>query len=931
VVKKAASTTRVFELARELGVSSKDVIEKCQREEIPNITNHMSAVGLGLAATIREWFTVSGGGTATAIESTAPVDLERAREAARKATRRKAVKKAAPSDGEEQLAEPAPTVETSVALVTPEGAAPAAAAPETPRPMTVAPADEKPVDAEDGGPVAPPRTVPSIAAAAAASEPVASSTAPTINVPVRPRVVRPAGPQLQQPKKTTLAGPKVIRIEKAEPVPPPRRVGRDGGSSGVGARTGRGAGTPLMPDLPANAPGRDARSSRRNKRRTATATGREGGRSARSAPAESDRPFNWREQDLLERERRINRAAGFIRQARRDSQKRASPAGIRAMSAAETGGRVRVEPPLTIKNLSSASGVRVNDIVRKLVQAGKAVTNTEAVLDPALAMEIMATYDIELEIAEQRSAEQQIADEFEDREIVDERPRSPVVTILGHVDHGKTTLLDQIRKTNVAAGEAGGITQATSAFRVPVKVGGEERFVTFIDTPGHEAFTEMRSRGARVTDIVVLVVAADDGVMPQTVESINHAKAAGVPIIVALNKIDKPEATDNNIQRILGQLAEHELNPVEWGGQTEVVRVSALKGKGIQDLLDILDYQAQLRELKADFGGPAAGTVLEAQMEEGRGAVARLLVQQGRLAKGDFIVAGRAFGRVRDILDDRGRRVDSAEPSTPVAISGIDEVPDAGDRFYVVKTLKAAEASAGERKSQERERGLAREKVTLDNIFDKLSEAGRKELPLVVKADVQGSLETLRVVLGRIGSDEVRVVVKHAAVGGVNESDVALAEACGAIIVAFNVTAPGAVRRAAEDRGVDVRFYDVIYDLTDDVTKAAEGLLAPEVKLEILGHAEVREVFKISKVGMVAGCYVTSGTIERDAQVRVTRGDIVVEKDRRLKQLKRFKDDARTVTAGQECGMLIDGYDDIKVGDVLECYRTREIRRSLGG
>jgi translation initiation factor IF-2 len=545
-------------------------------------------------------------------------------------------------------------------------------------------------------------------------------------------------------------------------------------------------------------------------------------------------------------------------------------------------------------------------------------------------MEIMEGYGIELEIVEQKTAEQQIVEDFKERTIVDEQPRSTVVTILGHVDHGKTTLLDKIRNANVAEGEAGGITQATSAFRVPVHVGDSEHTITFFDTPGHEAFTEMRSRGAKVTDVVVLVVAADDGVMPQTVESINHAKAAEVPIIVALNKVDKPEATDSNIQRILGQLAEHELNPVEWGGTTEVVRISALKGEGIQDILELLDYQGQLLELKADFGGPAEGSVIEAQVEEGRGAVARILVQQGELKQGDFIAVGRGYGRVRDIVDDRGKRIKTAGPSTPVAISGINEVPDAGDRFYVVKTRGEAEAAAEERRTLERDRDLTKEKVTLDNIFEKLSEADRKELPLIVKADVQGSLETLKATLSKIGSDEVTVGIKHAGVGGVNESDISLAEASGAIVIGFNVTTSAAARRAAEARGVDIRLYDVIYDLTDDVTRAAEGLLEPELKLEVLGHAEVKEVFKVSKVGMIAGCYVTEGNIERAAQIRVTRDDIVVEKDRRLEQLKRFKDDVKTVNAGQECGMRIDGYDDIKVGDVLECYKTLELRRKLG-
>jgi translation initiation factor IF-2 len=572
--------------------------------------------------------------------------------------------------------------------------------------------------------------------------------------------------------------------------------------------------------------------------------------------------------------------------------------------------------------------VKVSEIVKKLFLAGTMVT-PNSVLDTETAIAAMQEYGVELEITETKTAEARIAAQFVDRTMVDERRRSPVVTILGHVDHGKTSLLDKIRNANVAAGEAGGITQATSAFQVPVHVGDSNHMITFIDTPGHEAFTEMRARGAKVTDVVVLVVAADDGVMPQTIESINHAKEAGVPIVVALNKIDKPEATDSNIQRIFGQLAERDLNPAEWGGSTEVVRTSAIKNTGIQDLLEVLDYQAQLLDLRADVGGNAVGTVLEASMEEGRGAVARIIVQQGTLRKGDYVSVGRGFGRVRDIVDDHGKRIEEAGPSMPVAVSGLNDVPDAGDKMYVVNSLREAEEASKERSIFEREKSLAKEKITLDNIFKHLESTGKKELPLIVKADVQGSVETLRSVLARIISDEIDVSIKHCAVGGVNESDVSLAEASGAIVIGFNVTSSAAARKLAESRGVDIRFYDVIYDVTDDVRKAAEGLLEPELKLEVLGHADVREVFKISRVGMVAGCYVTDGVIERNSLIRVTRGGIVVEKDRRLEQLKRFKDDAKEVRAGQECGMKIDGYDDIKAGDVLECYKTREVARKL--
>ncbi|HWB19273.1 MAG TPA: translation initiation factor IF-2, partial [Phycisphaerales bacterium] len=758
------------------------------------------------------------------------------------------------------------------------------------------------------------------------------STPPVMNRPERPKVVSPAGPQLSQPTKTKLAGPKIIRVESPEVIAPPKRS-MPGGGGRPGTRTGRGTG-PMSPmDMPT--PDSGDRGSRRNKRRMSNATNLRGeempmGKSSRMAMADENerQGFNWREQDLLERENRLNRAGGFFKAARRDNLKKSTGAGHRAVSAAESGGQVTVSEPITVKSLSAATGMKAVDIVRELMMKGSMVT-INSTLPTDAAVSLMMEHNIELVVNAQLSAEQEISEQLAKREVVDERRRSPVVTILGHVDHGKTTLLDKIRHANVAAQEAGGITQATSAFQVPVKVGDQTHHVTFIDTPGHEAFTAMRERGAKVTDIVVLVVAADDGVMPQTVESINHAKAAGVPIVVALNKIDKPEATPSNLQRIYGQLAEHGLNPVEWGGDTELVKTSAVNNQGINDLLEVLDYQAQLRDFKADFGGPANGTVLEASLEEGRGAVARVLVQQGTLHKGDIVVVGRAYGRVRDVVNDRGERINEAEPSVPVAISGLDEVPNAGDRFYVTDDLRAAEGAAAERKSIERQKSLVKEKVTLDNIYQHLAAQGRKELAMVVKADVQGSVETLAASIGKIKSDEIDVSVKHIAVGGINESDVSLAAATGAIIVGFNVTASAPARRAAEDKSVEVRFYDVIYDLIDDVTKAAEGLLEPELKLEVLGHAEVRDVFKISKVGMVAGCYVTDGVIERNAQIRVTRNDIVIEKDRRLQQLKRFKDDAKEVRQGQECGMLIDGYNDIKVGDVLECYRTKVVQRKL--
>ena len=921
-------------------MTSKDLIAKCQAEEIPGITNHMSTVSLGLAATIREWFGEEGqGGVSTAVQTAAPVDIATARAKAKKKVTKKTAAAEPPVEEEATPAPAAPEAPEAPAapikLVEPEVSEPA------PPPVSVEIGEEvvaAPPD-EAAAPVGPPAVVPEplapAAAAPAAPEVVATPPEPTMNVPQRPQIIQPAGPKLEQPMRTKLSGPKVIRVESPEVVTVPRaRIAPAADRPAArGPRRGWGAGTTTVPPAESPAePGRGRRggaaggASRRNKRRTATA-GDDRGRTARATSPTTDRPFNWRAQDLEERRARLNRSGGYFKSHRRDTLKR-SGGGQRALSAAEAGGKVKLAEPITVKSLSAATGVKAAAIQKALLMAGTPTPINSSVA-AEIAIEIMLGEGIELEVVEQKTAQEQIVEEFRERQVVDERSRSPVVTILGHVDHGKTSLLDRIRNTRVAEGEAGGITQATSAFRVPIRAGDRDHFITFIDTPGHEAFTEMRARGAKVTDLVVLVVAADDGVMPQTVESIDHAKAAGVPIVVALNKMDKPQATDTNIQRILGQLAEHELNPVEWGGSTEVVRTSATTGDGVQDLLEIIDYQAQLLELTADFGGLAEGTVIEARMEEGRGPVADVLVQQGTLRKSDFVFVGRAFGRVRDIIDDRGQRSDHAPPSAPIAFSGIDGVPDAGDKFYVVKNLKDAEASAGERRQHDRQRGLVREKITLDNIFEHLARSDKKELPLIIKGDVQGSVDTLKSTVTKITTDEVIISIKHAAVGGINDSDILLAEATGAIIIGFNVTATASARRRAEDKRIDIRLYEVIYDVTDDLTQAAEGLLDPELKLEVLGHADVRQVFRVSKVGMIAGCYVTDGVIQRNAQIRVTRNEIVVETDRRLEQLKRFKDDAKEVRVGQECGMRIDGYDDIKVGDVLECYITREVRRKL--
>lgn len=955
---------RVFELAKELNVPSKQIVTKCHEEGIPDsvIKNHMSSVTAGLEASIRDWFG-SGGGTAVetappvVAETREPSQTESGAENAGEAARAKAARPADPSQAAARAKPAAPARPQPRTIAAPGVARPVEAEPKPERPAAATPAPapasrETPptrepahrdadngtgTDRETSRAKAEPIEKPA-ARKPGDSEPPAQPQRPgrpeqspspaRMNVPDRPQVVKPVGKPLEKKSPVKLSGPKVVRVEAPEPMQErPRRRPPAGGAPAFAG----GRGVAPGPMEPAG-DDRGKAGGRRNKRRggpgEAGGGGGGGGGGGRGGRGSGRETGGWSDADLAEREARLQHSGGFLKQ-RRQQLRRQQAGGQIAQTPAQRGGKVAISAPFTIKDLSAATGVKGAEIVKKLFLQDGVMATINSGIDPEKAMEIMMEYDIELEVREQSGAEQAVEESFSEREAVDSRPRGPVVTILGHVDHGKTSLLDKIRNANVAAGEAGGITQATSAFRVGVKVGDETKQIVFLDTPGHEAFTAMRARGATVTDIVVLVVAADDGVMPQTIESINHAKAAGVPIVVALNKIDKPEATDTNIQRILGQLAEHELNPAEWGGETEVVRTSAQTGQGVDDLLVVLDLQAQLLELTADFGGAARGSVVESRFEQGRGAVANVLVQDGHLKVGDFIVAGRAFGRVRDITDDKGSKLKEASPPMPVQISGLDELPNAGDKFYIVDSLKKAEQAAQERRDREREAQLSQPKVTLDTMFSRMAEAELKEILVVLKADVQGSVDVLRHEIEKVSGDEIKVRVLHAAVGGITESDVLLAEASGAIIVGFNVIPSGKARRLADDKGVEIRSYRVIYDITDDIKKAAEGLLEPDVREEVLGHAEVRQVFRVSKVGAVAGCYVTDGMVARDALIRVTRNDIVIEQDRKLAQLKRFKDDAKEVRAGMECGMKIDGYDDIKEGDILECFRKVEVKRTL--
>ena len=579
-------------------------------------------------------------------------------------------------------------------------------------------------------------------------------------------------------------------------------------------------------------------------------------------------------------------------------------------------GTVKLPETVTVRELAFMLEEDEEEIKELLKSKGIPVTLTQ-VLPFDVAKMICEEYGFEV-ISEEPVPVSEAEEEDEENLV----PRPPVVTVMGHVDHGKTTLLDYIRKTNVAAREAGGITQHIGAYKVKLPDGHE---ITFIDTPGHHAFTTMRARGARVTDIVILVVAADDGVMPQTVEAINHAKAAGVPIVVAINKIDKPDA---NPERVKQELSKYGLIPEEWGGETIMVPISAKTGQGVDELLEMVVLQAEMLELKANPNKPARGTVLEAKLDPKRGPVATLLVQDGTLRVGDALVAGLHWGKVRAMINEWGERLKEAGPSTPVEVLGLSDVPLAGEPFFVVENEKVARKISEERKERAKEALQEKPRLSLEELMKKLAEGEAKELRIVLKADVQGSLEAVKEAIEKLSTDEVKANVIHSAVGAITETDVMLAQASGAIVIGFNVRPDSKAKRAAEQEKVEIRTYRVIYDLLEDVKKALSGMLEPEYEEVVLGRAEVRQVFNVPKVGKVAGCYVLEGKITRNANIRVLRDGVIIHEGR-LSSLKRFKDDVREVAAGYECGMAIEGFQDIKEGDVIEAYEVREVKREL--
>ncbi|MHC4212073.1 MAG: translation initiation factor IF-2 [Planctomycetota bacterium] len=876
------ATTRVYILAKELGVKSSAIVGKCQDEGL-DIKNHMSVISAGLAATIREWF--SEGDNVTTIETSQKVDLKKVRI---KKKRKRATKK----DKDQEVEAVATTVE-EVEVVSEVSQEEVVETPVTEVQETVVP-DKAVAEVVQSGPVIIP-------------EPEAE-----------PEPVVPAGPMLEKPEPAKLNGPQIIRVEAPEPVRAPRPRPRS-----KAPRYDAPATEPLMYDKKQAAPAetvdgdKKRTSPKRHKDRT---HGRRRDEKDTESAKRGKQVSRWRQRDIDERKARLDAAGGEGLRSR--PTRRISSKGHSDLAAPHRPEKAVVTEPITIKDLSAALAVKTSDIMGKLISQG-IVANINQTISNEAAELVAVEFGIELTVEKKSRLEDQILEEFQGRERKKLTRRAVVATMLGHVDHGKTSLLDRIRSTEVTASEAGGITQHIGAYQVSHK-GGK---VTFLDTPGHEAFTAMRARGANMTDVAVLVIAADDGVMPQTVEAIAHCKAAEVQIIVALNKIDLPGC---DINRIFSQLTEQELTPAEWGGETEVVKTSATTGEGVEDLLEHLDYIAELLELQADDTIPATGWVVEARMSSRRGAVATLLINEGLLRKGDIVLCGSSYGRVKTIKDSFGKSLKKAFSSMPVEITGLNDVPEAGDRFYRLEDLNKAKTAAEENKQLARESSLAqREQVTLDNLFSQIEAGNVKELNIIIRADVQGSVDVLKKYLTELSTEEIKIKILHAAPGGITEGDVVLAEASNAIIIGFNVVGDDRVNRIAEESGVDIRLYSVIYRITEDLEKSMVGLLEPEEQEKSLGRAVVRMTFKISRIGTIAGCYVNSGVVTKNAKARLIRDNVVIRDNLSIESLKHLKDDVREAKAGFECGIKLARFDDVKVDDVFDFYEIVQVARTL--
>ncbi len=906
------ATTRVYLLARELGVKSSAIVKKCQDEGL-DVKNHMTAISAGLAATIREWF--SEGENVTTVETAERVDLSEVR--VKRPQRTKVIQASQASEEESSdsgsveaavaEAEPVETTE-EVEELTEEQV-------ETSAPVEAAESEE---EEQVAGPVVETETVETVEQEPETVEAEAVE-APEVEEEEKEEEIEvlPAGPMLEKPKPAKLSGPQVVRVEAPEPLDRPRprsrpRPRRDSAVTEPLMFKGKGAAAGAPPAGDA-----DKKRGKHHKERTH-------GRRKEGAEDDAGRKGKvrgkWRQRDLDERQARLS-AAGGEGLRLRPSRKITSKAQ-REATAAGRPRKATVSEPITVKDLSAALAVKAADIIGKLMQQGTMVTANQ-VISSEVAELVALEFETELEIERKSSAEEEIRKEFDARERKHLKRRPVVVAMLGHVDHGKTSLLDKIRSTQVAAGEAGGITQHIGASQVT----WNDKTVTFLDTPGHEAFTAMRARGANMTDIVVLVVAADDGVMPQTIEAIAHSKAAGVSIVVALNKIDLPGV---DVNRIYAQLSEHELTPAEWGGDTEVVKTSATTGQGIEDLLEALDYTSELMDLKADDTIPGTGWVIEAKMSPQQGPVATVLVKEGVLSKGDIVLAGDTYGRIKMMKNSYGKKIKAATSSMPVEISGLNDVPQAGDRFYCLDDINRAKDAAEEQRLRAREKSLAeRTQVTMDNLFSQIEAGNVKDLNLIVRADVQGSVDVLKKYLSELSVDEIRINILQAMPGGITEGDVLLAEASNAIIIGFNVVADERAAKTAETEGVDIRLYNVIYRITEDLKKSMVGMLEPEEQEKVLGRATVRATFKVSRIGTVIGCFVSSGVVLKSAKARLIRNNIVVRDGLNLESLKHFKDDVREVKAGFECGIKLAGFDDLKIDDILEFYEIVKVARTL--
>jgi translation initiation factor IF-2 len=893
------ASTRVYILAKELSVKSSAIVKKCQDEGL-DVKNHMSVISAGLAATINEWF--SEGENVTTVETSERVDLQKVR-----IKKKKKAKPQAPAEEPEAQED----VEAKPAAEHTEAAVETATGTELEQDEQETTAD---IDLRSGA----------AAVIVEEPEPLEEQVVEVPEIPEipaepepelepEPEVILPAGPIQEKPEPARLSGPQVVRVEAPEPVRRPRPK----------AKYDAPVTEPLMysqqgqADSASTATREKKQSPKRSKVRT---HGRRRDERDSDTVKKPKAGSKWRERDIEERRARLDAAGGeglrvrpMRKIAAKSKQKVAAP--VRPKS-------VVISEPITVKDLSAALAIKSTDIILKLMQQGVMATANH-VINSDVAELVALEFDTELVVEHRVTVEEQIQTEFEQRQRENLQKRAVVAAMLGHVDHGKTSLLDKIRSSHIAAAEAGGITQHIGASEVT----WDDKKVTFLDTPGHEAFTAMRARGANMTDVVVLVLAADDGVMPQTIEAIAHSKAANVPIIVALNKIDLPGC---DINRVYSQLSEQDLTPAEWGGQTEVVKTSAVTGEGVDDLLESLDYVAELLELKADGTIPATGWVIEARMSARRGPVATLLVKEGQLKKGDVVLASGAYGRVKMLKNSYGKSTKTATNSMPVEITGLSDVPQAGDRFYCLDDINRAKAAAEESQIYQREHSLAeRTQVTLDNLFSQI-EAGKTEsLNLIVRADVQGSVDVLKKYLSELSVEEVKINILHAAPGGITEGDVVLAEASNAIIIGFNVVSEEYAAKIAEARGVEIRLYNVIYRITEDLRKSMVGLLEPEEMENSLGRATVRTTFKISRIGTVAGCYVSTGHVAKNAKMRLIRDNIVLKDNLSMESLKHFKDDVREVKTGLECGIRIAGFDDVKVDDVLEFYEIVKVARTL--